>query len=203
MSAPPLSTWIGAPLIGAFIGYVTNWLAVKMIFRPIRPVSVLGIKVQGLIGRRHRELAQSIGRAVGGHLLSHKDIVKSFNQIDLESLLTEVLDKGLQPKVSQLRALPLIGGFLTPERVADLRAALVSGILEHKELIRDRIEGAVEQALDVQTLVAEKVAEFPVERVEKMILEVSSRELRAIELLGGVLGGLIGLGNVAVDWAFR
>lgn len=202
MTAPPLSTWISAPLIGAFIGYITNWLAVKMIFRPIRPVSILGIKVQGLIGRRHQELAHSIGKAVGSHLLSHKDLVKCFNRLDLAELLTSVLDRGLQPKVSQLRALPLIGGFLTPERVADLRQGLVSGILEHKDLIRDRLEAAVEEALDVQTLVAEKVAEFPVERVEQMILEVSARELRAIEVLGGVLGALIGLGNVAVAWAW-
>ena len=51
-------TWIGVPLLGGVIGYVTNRIAVKMIFRPIKPVSVLGIKVQGLIGRRQRELRQ-------------------------------------------------------------------------------------------------------------------------------------------------
>ena len=202
MSAPSLTTWIGVPLIGAFIGYATNWLAVKMIFRPIRPWSFLGIKVQGLIGRRHKELAASIGKTVGAHLLSHKDIVKSFNQIDFKDLLSEVLEKGLKKKVDQLRALPLIGGFLTPERIVDLRHALVEGILEHKELIRDRLEPAVEKSLDVRKMVGDKVAAFPVEKLEAMILEVASRELAAIEWLGGVLGGLIGIGQVLVVWAF-
>jgi len=199
---PSLTTWISVPLIGAFIGYVTNWLAVKMIFRPIKPRSFLGIRVQGLIGRRQKELAASIGKTVGTHLISHKDIVKAFNSIDFSSLISELLDKGLEAKVAQLRALPLIGGFLTQERVADIRQGLVDGILDHKELIRDRIEPAVEKSLDVRAMVAEKVAAFPVEKLEQLILEVSSRELRAIEWLGGVLGALIGLGQVAIVWYF-
>ena len=199
---PSLTTWISVPLIGAFIGYVTNWLAVKMIFRPIKPRSFLGIRVQGLIGRRQKELAASIGKTVGTHLISHKDIVKAFNSIDFSSLISELLDKGLEAKVAQLRALPLIGGFLTQERVADIRQGLVDGILDHKELIRDRIEPAVEKSLNVRAMVAEKVAAFPVEKLEQLILEVSSRELRAIEWLGGVLGALIGLGQVAIVWYF-
>ena len=199
---PSLTTWISVPLIGAFIGYVTNWLAVKMIFRPIKPRSFLGIRVQGLIGRRQKELAACIGKTVGTHLISHKDIVKAFNSIDFSSLISELLDKGLEAKVAQLRALPLIGGFLTQERVADIRQGLVDGILDHKELIRDRIEPAVEKSLDVRAMVAEKVAAFPVEKLEQLILEVSSRELRAIEWLGGVLGALIGLGQVAIVWYF-
>ena len=84
--SPPLSTWISGPLLGGLIGYVTNWLAVKMIFRPFKPRSFLGIRVQGLIGKRQKELAASIGEAVGGHLLSHQDIVKSFNKIDFGTL---------------------------------------------------------------------------------------------------------------------
>ena len=96
----------------------------------------------------------------------------------------------------------MIGGFLTQERVADIRQGLVDGILDHKELIRDRIEPAVEKSLDVRAMVAEKVAAFPVEKLEQLILEVSSRELRAIEWLGGVLGALIGLGQVAIVWYF-
>lgn len=199
---PSLTTWISVPLIGAFIGYVTNWLAVKMIFRPIKPRSFLGIRVQGLIGRRQKELAASIGKTVGNHLISHKDIVKAFNAIDFSTLLSEVLDKGLQPQVTKLRALPLIGGFLTQERVAEIRQSLVDGILQHKELIRDRIEPAVEKSLDIRAMVADKVSAFPVEKLESLILEVSHKELRAIEWLGGVLGGLIGLGQVAIVWAF-
>jgi uncharacterized membrane protein YheB (UPF0754 family) len=197
---PTLWTWITLPAIGGVIGYVTNWLAVKMIFRPIRPVNILGVKVQGLVGRRQRELAESIGDVVGKHLLSHEDVVKAFSKIDLQTVLSQVLETGLAPKIAQLRGLPLIGGFLTPERIDDIKASLVKGVLERRETILEHLEDAVEKDLDVAGIVKRKVADFSVEKLERLILEVSSRELRAIEILGGVLGVLIGAGQVALLW---
>ena len=114
MPAPPsLWTWIAIPLLGGVIGWVTNWIAVKMIFRPIRPVRILGIRIQGLVGRRQADLARSIGRVVGGHLVEHQDVLRSLNKLDFEGMLARVLDRGLQPKIAELRSLPLIGGFLT------------------------------------------------------------------------------------------
>ncbi len=197
---PTLWTWITIPAIGGVIGYVTNWIAVKMIFRPIRPVSVLGIKVQGLVGRRQKDLAASIGRVVGQHLLSHDDVVQAFGKIDFEKILGDVLESGLAPKIAQLRGLPLIGGFLTPERVDDIKKSLIKSVLERRETILEHLEDAVENGLDVAAIVERKVADFSVEKVEGIILEVASRELRAIEVLGGVLGVLIGVGQVFLLW---
>jgi uncharacterized membrane protein YheB (UPF0754 family) len=197
-AAPTLATWIVVPLLGGLIGYVTNWLAVKMIFRPIRPVRVLGVRVQGLLGKRQQDLARSIGRVVGGHLVQHEDIVQAMRGLDLERLLHDVVEPALASRVDQLRALPLIGGFLTAERVASLRQSLLSGILEHRAAIEQRVEAAIESGLDVAGLVTTKVAAFPVEKLEALVLEVARRELRAIEVLGGVLGVLIGLGQVLV-----
>ena len=197
---PALTTWIAVPLLGGVIGYVTNRIAVKMIFRPIKPVSVIGFKVQGLMGRRQQELAVSIGRVVGDHLVQHRDVVRSFENVDLEELFGSVLDQGLAPKIDELRSLPLIGGFLTEERVGDLRDSIVKKVLEHKGTILEKLEKAVEDGLDVRQMVTEKVAAFPVEKLESLVLEVAERELRAIEVLGAVLGVLIGIGQVFLIW---
>jgi uncharacterized membrane protein YheB (UPF0754 family) len=196
MAAPDLWTWITIPAIGGLIGWSTNWLAVKMIFRPIKPRRILFFKVQGLIGRRQQDLAKAIGRVVGKHLVEHKDIVRGLNKLDFGGALAGVLDKGLAPKVQELRGLPLIGGFLTEERVAGIRDAIVAGVMEHKETVLDEVEKGLAQGLDVPKLVETKVAAFAVEKLEAMILEVASRELRAIEVLGGMLGALIGLAQV-------
>ncbi len=201
MVAPTLTAWIALPLVGGAIGYLTNRLAVKMIFRPIRPVNVLGVKVQGLMGRRQQDLAESIGRVVGDHLVGHEDVVKSFDKVDFESLLGDVLEEGLGPKIEELRSLPLIGGFLTESRVEDIRSSIVGGIMKHKGRILKQLEAAVEDGLDVQEMVTEKVAAFPVEKLETLVLEVARKELRAIEILGGALGLVIGIGQVFLLWA--
>jgi uncharacterized membrane protein YheB (UPF0754 family) len=187
MAAPDLWTWITIPAIGGLIGWSTNWLAVKMIFRPLQPRRILFFKVQGLVGRRQQDLAKAIGRVVGSHLVEHRDVVRSLNKLDFGGVLAGVLDKGLAPKIQELRGLPLIGGFLTEERVAGIRDSIVASIMEHKEAVLDEVEKGLSKGLDVPTLVA---------KLETLILEVASRELRAIEVLGGVLGVLIGLAQV-------
>lgn len=196
-AAPDVWTWVTIPAIGGLIGWSTNWLAVKMIFRPIRARRVLGIRVQGLVPRRQQDLARAIGRVVGTHLVEHKDIVKSLNKLDLAKVLSGVLDRGLGPKIKELRSLPLIGGFLTEARVDEIRSSIISGIMIHKDAVLDEVERGLEKGLDVPSLVEEKVAGFAVEKLEAMILEVASRELKSIEVLGGVLGVLIGLCQVA------
>ena len=200
MAAPDLWTWITLPAIGGLIGWSTNWIAVKMIFRPIHEHRILGIRVQGLIGKRQQDLAKAIGRVVGDHLVEHKDIVHALSKLDFGAVFGGVLERGLAPKVKELRSLPLIGGFLTEARVDDIRNSIVQGILAHKEAVLDEVERGLEKGLDVPRLVQEKVSTFAVEKLERLILDVASKELRAIEVLGGVLGVLIGLIQVGFVW---
>jgi uncharacterized membrane protein YheB (UPF0754 family) len=104
---------------------------------------------------------------------------------------------------------PLAGAIATKVRqdpmpgtlsVADIRASIVDGIMKHKEEVLDQVERGLAKGLDVPQLVEKKVAAFAVDKLEALILEVASRELRAIEWLGGVLGVLIGVLQVAFLW---
>lgn len=200
MAVPDLWTWITIPAIGAVIGWSTNWLAVKMIFRPVKPRRFLFFRLQGAVPKRQQDLAKAIGKVVGTHLVEHKDIVRGLNKLDFGGVLTTVLDKGLGPKIQELRGLPLIGGFLTEARVGEIRQSIVDGIMAHKEAVLDEVEKGLSKGLDVPGLVEKKVAAFSMEKLETLILEVANRELRAIVVLGGVLGALIGLAQVGFLW---
>lgn len=188
-----LLPWLLLPLVGALIGYGTNRLAVGMIFRPIEPRRFLGFTVQGLVGRRQPELARSIGNVVGDHLLQPKDLEGVLATIDLEPMVEQALAAGLEPKLAEFRRMPLVGALLTDERVGDLRAQAVKGVMEQREVLVEGFQEALDEGLDVHRIVEEKVASFPIARLEELIVEVAAKELRAIEVLGGVLGGLIGL----------
>ncbi|MEM9381837.1 MAG: DUF445 family protein [Planctomycetota bacterium] len=193
-----LAPWIVMPLVGALIGYGTNRLAVGMIFRPIEPRNVLGLRIQGLVGRRQKDLARSIGAVVGDHLVRPEDLRGALDAIDLESLVDRAFASGLEPKIAEMRRLPLVGSFLTDERVADLRRHAVNGILSNREEILVELQEGLDEAVDVHELVESKVASFPIQRMEELILQVASRELRSIEVLGGVLGALVGLAQAGL-----
>ena len=197
---PDLWTWITIPAIGGLIGLTTNWLAVKMIFRPVQPRRLLFFKMQGLIARRQPEIAKAIGRVVGEHLVEQEDVVKSLNKLDFGGILGKVLERGLGPKIQELRSLPLIGGFLTEDRIADIKKSITDSIMEHRSAVLEEVQKGLSEGLDVPALVEKKVAAFEIIKLERLILEVASRELRSIVVLGGVLGVLIGLAQVGFLW---
>jgi uncharacterized membrane-anchored protein YjiN (DUF445 family) len=171
-----------------------------MIFRPMKPRRFLFFRVQGLVGRRQQDLAKAIGRVVGNHLVEHKDVVKALNKLDFAGILGKRARPGLGPKIQELRGLPLIGGFLTEERVGDIRNSIVRRHHDPQGGRARRGRTRPEKGLDVPGLVEKKVAGFAIEKLEALILDVASRELRAIEVLGGLLGVLIGLAQVGFLW---
>ncbi|PNU21814.1 DUF445 domain-containing protein [Geothermobacter hydrogeniphilus] len=69
--------WLAPPLLGALIGYVTNYVAIRMLFRPLRPWRVFGLRVPltpGIIPAKRAELAVRMGETVGSHLLTADDV---------------------------------------------------------------------------------------------------------------------------------
>lgn len=65
--------WILPPLLGAIIGYVTNRIAIKMLFRPLNPKRLFGVRIPltpGVIPRNRYDLARTIARMVSEQLLS-------------------------------------------------------------------------------------------------------------------------------------
>lgn len=70
-------------LVGAVIGYITNWLAIKMLFFPHTEKRIFGIKVPftpGLIPKEQKRIANSIGDAVGNHLLTNDTMIEALEK---------------------------------------------------------------------------------------------------------------------------
>jgi len=78
--------WLIPPLVGAFIGYVTNVVAIKMLFRPLREKKIWGIRVPftpGILPRQRHILAQSIGRMVERELLTPENLRARLSHPDI------------------------------------------------------------------------------------------------------------------------
>ena len=93
---------IAGPAIGAVIGYCTNYIAVKMLFRPLKPVKI-GNKTlpftPGIIPKGQGRMARALGQAVGEHLLTKEDFEKMLFSEDIKNA---VVDAVLQ-KIEKLK----------------------------------------------------------------------------------------------------
>jgi uncharacterized membrane-anchored protein YjiN (DUF445 family) len=73
--------WIVPPLAGAFIGFLTNVLAIRMLFRPLRELRIFGIRLPftpGILPRERHRLADSIGQMVERELLTPEILRERF-----------------------------------------------------------------------------------------------------------------------------
>jgi len=91
MSIAILASSVG---IGAVIGYVTNYVAIKLLFRPFKPVKLGNITVfpQGVIPREKKLLAKKVGEVVKNYILSEEEIRKILSTPEVKKEIESFLD---------------------------------------------------------------------------------------------------------------
>lgn len=165
---------ITTPLIGAVIGYATNWVAVKMLFRPRKEICVFGRRLPftpGVIPRGKARLARAIGRAVEEQLLT-AEVLK-------EVLLSSEKKERLRSEVS---------AFLEKERKSEESLCQAAQRLLPEERIDDFVESAEETVTD---MVYDKVLQMNVgEIIADKVME-SAREKLKDSMFGMMLGGSV------------
>ena len=85
--------YLGGPLIGAVIGYCTNYIAVKMLFRPYKEIKIGGFTLPftpGIIPKRQKDLARAVGNAVGNSLVTESDLNEMLLSESLENSVVEL-----------------------------------------------------------------------------------------------------------------
>ncbi|ACL69313.1 DUF445 domain-containing protein [Halothermothrix orenii] len=191
-----ISGFIILPVVGALIGWITNYLAVKMLFRPYNPVKIpfIPVTIQGVLPRRKMELAESVARAIEEELLPKEYLLSRVNELQLEEDVLDILRRLINEKVDD--KLP---GFI-PDSFKQVMKNYISEFIEEEmkenldRLVNDFHDTVVNKT-NFGRLVQEKIESFPLTRLEDIVLKISSRELKHIELFGGVLGFIVGLGQ--------
>lgn len=99
-----IRSWIIPPLIGAIIGYFTNWLAIKMLFRPYKEIRIGGIKVPftpGILPRERERLAESLGDTVAQELLTPKVITDRIHSPQIQKTAAKAVSIAIKGFLDQ------------------------------------------------------------------------------------------------------
>lgn len=118
--------YILPPLVGAAIGYITNWIAVKMLFRPLYPKYIGKRRLPftpGIIPRRKDSLARAIGKAVGEELLTKDDLQRAFcGEEKRAAAVTKLTDSIMAAAEKSIRDLSenMVSSQIFEEKKADL-----------------------------------------------------------------------------------
>ena len=185
---------VAFPLIGAGIGWLTNRLAIQMLFRPRKPVRFFWWKFQGLIPRRQAELATRVAEIVETELFNQHLIRNEISKMDLrphlEQLATNIVWDRLAPK---LRAIPLLGSFVNDKLLYNLNKMALESLIGETEPLLEKVSMEVEKHIAVRKIVEEKIHSFDLDQLEGIVRSLAQKEFRSIEILGAVIGFVVGL----------
>jgi uncharacterized membrane protein YheB (UPF0754 family) len=175
--------------VGAIIGYVTNYVAIKLLFRPFKPVKIGNFTIfpQGVIPREKKTLARKVGQMVSEYILSEEEIKKIVTNAEVK----EEIEKFLDEKIDAL-ASKEITEFITKEEIAEKFAKIIVRVVEEKfsmfsgfineEMIKN-IMLQLEIPLKIEDLISsEKIKET----LKKEIFEFLEKEVPKIFLKANI-----------------
>lgn len=171
-------TWglLLAPVLGAVIGYGTNWLAIKMLFWPRQPVFVAKRRLPmtpGLFVARRHQFAGQLAQMVEDEFVSGPDLCRALAQAARSGMLDDMVSSHGPMGAMVAKAVSGLG----PDKIRRLA---------------DGLSSSVKDSGMVSSVISEKITSMDVVEVEEMVTGVVERELGAITLLGGVLGFVVG-----------
>ena len=190
-----LLQFILIPLISAFIGWFTNWIAIKMLFHPKQPRRILGITFHGIFPKRQKKFAEKLGKMISEEFLSFEDIEgKIASPKNHQKLMPTVevhVDNFLRNKLSD--ELPFISLFIGDRTIRSLKNIFMQELETLFPQLMKSYAGHLQEELDLEKIVTDKVSSFSTDKLEDILYQIMSKEFRFVEILGGIIGFIIGI----------
>ena len=184
------------PFIAALVGWFTNYIAVKMLFYPKKPFNFLGLyNIQGIFPKNQQQVAEKIGKMVAEELLSSEDLREKLNNpeniLSIQELIQAKIEYYLN--VTYPKNYPITTALVGEKRKTKLKDQLRTEVNQTDPTVIDSYLANIEERFNVEQIIKDKVAQLPPEKLEDLIMMLLKKEFKFIELIGAVIGFLIGL----------
>ncbi len=170
------------PILGALIGYITNVIAVELLFHPKKPINILGFKIQGLVPARSREITERLLDTLS-EVLTKEDF-----ELVIGNALTKTINKN--ELLNFLENLKIEKDGVIGKFLGNISDTITNYILNS---VREIIVKNIANNIDIKEFVIKKAEEISDDEIERLFKKFAKKELRFIEISGAVLGFLIGV----------
>jgi len=175
------------------------WLVVKLIstivFGPLKPRSILGIKLQGFLPAKQSAIATETGKFVAEQFFSMTMIGEKINDpANLQKIMPAIeghIDDFLRNKLK--KEMPFIGMFVGEKTVNSLKKVFISELENLFPKIMSSYATNLAKDLNIEQLIAQKIRAVSVVEIESAFRRKFSRDLRLAQFVSILIGTLIGL----------
>ena len=173
-----------------------------MLFHPRQPKKILGFTLHGIFPKRQQQFAEKLGRLVSSELLSFSDIEsKITSKENLDKIMPHVethIDSFIRNKLSD--TFTLISMFIGDKTINQLKDGFMKELQQIFPELMQKYMGNLKKDLDLEQIVIQKVQGFSSDKLEVVLNDIMKKEFFFVEIIGGVLGFVIGVLQVLLTF---
>ncbi len=185
--------WWILPLFGFFVGYATNFLAIKMIFKPRVPVKVGPLTIHGLFHKRQEPVARAFSELVATRVLNAENMVRQMTTGESGERLFAMVGKHLDALIERYQKNPMIAGMIPADKWDEARTELHARIREELPKPGGLLRIFTGEAVDISQELSERMVALDAERFEGILRPAFQQDEWKLIIAGGVLGLAAGL----------
>jgi uncharacterized membrane protein YheB (UPF0754 family) len=188
------NVWV-VPAFGAFTGFFTDWLALQLIFRPIRPRRFLGlVEWQGLFHRRREQVTLDYAQVVGEEILTPHNLIEAMltgpQAVKLTNLIAREVDLALGAQVGPAK--PLLVLAVGGRKYQRMRDDIVTTVVTRMRADLNGVGDYAMSKLAVQPTLVSKMQQMTDEEYEGLLRPAFKQDEWKLITVGAVLGFVIG-----------
>lgn len=189
--------WWTLPIQGVIVGYLTNFLALNMIFRPLRPRKFGPFKYQGLFLKRQDEVSKSYAHLVASHILTPANIMEQILYGKAADEIFGIVQKTVASAVDKTANLakPVISFAVGSERYDQMKKYAVAKMTNLIPESSKKLEEYFEQAMDLENTMYDRMRKLEPEEFEAILRTAFQEDEFLLILIGAALGAAVGLGQ--------
>jgi uncharacterized membrane protein YheB (UPF0754 family) len=183
------------PVFGLFTGWFTDWLALKMIFRPREPKRYLGLFTwQGLFLKRRKEVGAEYGALIAQEIITPSNIIEAVLSGPLSDRLFDMIQQHVQRAVDEQAGLakPIIVFAVGTERYKQMKRLLVEKIVERLPKTLKHVEKYAGEAMDIKHTLVSKLQQLSAAEFEGILRPAFQQDEWILIAVGAMLGFLVG-----------
>jgi len=182
------------PAFGGFIGLVSDWLALQMMFRPLHEKKILGIKCQGLFLRRQQEVARDYADLIAREILTPANMMEELFRGAMSDRIMELVHRNVRRLVDEQSGIakPLVVYAVGSQKYIEMKNVVADRIMERLPETMKSVEQYAGDAMDVRNTVVERMQDLTPEEFEGMLRPAFKEDEWILITVGAALGVLVG-----------
>jgi uncharacterized membrane protein YheB (UPF0754 family) len=183
------------PAFGLFIGWFTDWLALKMIFRPKEPTTYLGLFTwQGLFLKRRKEVAAAYGDLIAREIMTPANITQAVLAGPLSDRLFDMIQRHVQRLVDEQAGVvkPIVVFAVGTARYLEMKRLVMDKLMERLPRTLKHLEKYAGDAMDVRNTLTTKMRELTPDEFEGILRPIFKQDEWILITVGALLGFAVG-----------